>query len=809
MNGPHHSIYRQYSRFLTAGWQIFTGCLPYSRLQPAHNPTYYTMSPKVLLTAIFLFVACLHGYGQGSQLTGLVLNTDSIPIADATVIAQKADSSFVDATVTDAQGRFSLKIPTGAYRLLFRHLNYFNLSIESRSGFTGTAVMQENTNLLQEVTVKAEKPRLKVENGLLSYDLKALAPNSIHSNAFDVLKDIPLIDSDENSLKLNGGMGETSIIINGKLSAMSLSQLYTYLKSLPPEKLEKVEITYNAPPQWHVRGNAINVIVKQTTRYELQGMVQGKWLNQHANSYSGTGSLFASNKTFSYDLIYNYGNNHSLSQNDVKARHTVGEEVYDVRSTDRSTGKSQSHSLYGNIGYTSPRKHALNLSYSGLMTPRIDNRSSATSNLFSDTRARDGGDSYLHDVQLAYNAPFGLRITGEYTRYRNNMLQDMTYLRKEGNTEEAFRYDREQQVSQYSATADMGHQLAHGWGLNYGMRYSHSTNDNRQSYDDRANGGADSYSSSSTTEEDIANAYIGMNKSFWDGKLYVNLSLSAEYSRMNDYKRTDFIPNATVSYRISPKHTLQLAYNSYNWYPSYWEKQDYETHLNEYTTSYGNPQLRPARYDILNLMYVFNNKYVARLSYYRIDNFMVAQSYQSPDELQLIYKTVNLDFTSNLMAMLVIPVQIGKVLSSNLTLTAYNERYKSNDWFGIAYDRNKWAGLFSVYNNIRISQKPDISVNIKAFYRTPTLFGIYDYTDNWGVDAGIKWQFAKEKAVLSFQCYDIFEKTYANMRVNYAKQVQDFDSQKYKRIFALTFTYKFNDYKRGGRGVDTSRFGTR
>ena len=65
------------------------------------------MSPKVLLTAIFLFVACLHGYGQGSQLTGLVLNTDSIPIADATVIAQKADSSFVDATVTDAQGRFS------------------------------------------------------------------------------------------------------------------------------------------------------------------------------------------------------------------------------------------------------------------------------------------------------------------------------------------------------------------------------------------------------------------------------------------------------------------------------------------------------------------------------------------------------------------------------------------------------------------------------------------------------------------------------------------------------------------------------
>ena len=168
-------------------------------------------------------------------------------------------------------------------------------------------------------------------------------------------------------------------------------------------------------------------------------------------------------------------------------------------------------------------------------------------------------------------------------------------------------------------------------------------------------------------------------------------------------------------------------------------------------------------------MYVFNNKYVARLSYYRIDNFMVAQSYQSPDELQLIYKTVNLDFTSNLMAMLVIPVQVGKVLSSNLTLTAYNERYKSNDWFGIAYDRNKWAGLFSVYNNIRISQKPDISVNVKAFYRTPTLFGIYDYTDNWGVDAGIKWQFAKEKAVLSFQCYDIFEKTYANMRVNYER----------------------------------------
>ena len=33
-------------------------------------------------------------------------------------------------------------------------------------------------------------------------------------------------------------------------------------------KLEKVEITYNAPPQWHVRGNAINVSVQEAKQVD-------------------------------------------------------------------------------------------------------------------------------------------------------------------------------------------------------------------------------------------------------------------------------------------------------------------------------------------------------------------------------------------------------------------------------------------------------------------------------------------------------------------------------------------------------------
>lgn len=88
-----------------------------------------------------------------------------------------------------------------------------------------------------------------------------------------------------------------------------------------------------------------------------------------------------------------------------------------------------------------------------------------------------------------------------------------------------------------------------------------------------------------------------------------------------------------------------------------------------------------------------------------------------PDELTLLYKSFNIDYASSLNFTAFIPVSIGKWLSSNLIFVGYNERYKSDDWYGYQYDRNKWAGMVVANNTVNISQKPKISANCLLFYR--------------------------------------------------------------------------------------------
>ena len=100
-------------------------------------------------------------------------------------------------------------------------------------------------------------------------------------------------------------------------------------------------------------------------------------------------------------------------------------------------------------------------------------------------------------------------------------------------------------------------------------------------------------------------------------------------------------------------------------------------------------------------------------------------------------------------------------------------------------------------------------MNLMAFYRTSTIQGIWNLKNNWGVNTGVRYSFAKDRAILGLQCNDIFESMYPRIKVRFNKQYQDINQNFYNRSFILSFTYKFKGYKgdKQEKRVDTSRFG--
>lgn len=80
----------------------------------------------------------------------------------------------------------------------------------------------------------------------------------------------------------------------------------------------------------------------------------------------------------------------------------------------------------------------------------------------------------------------------------------------------------------------------------------------------------------------------------------------------------------------------------------------------------------------------------------------------------------------------------------------------------------------------------------------------------WKVDAGVKWQFGKERCCeLDLKADDIFNRWSPTMTINRAGQDYRMKVRDMARNLKLTFIWRFNGFKPKDSGnIDTSRFGT-
>lgn len=227
------------------------------------------------IISLLVFLLSPQIFSQNVEyITGRTIDNNSIAIEGVAIIMQKADSSFISGTITDKDGRFRIKSVTKPYRLIFQHICYSVNYLMSSKDSIGDVVLDESSSSLNEVAIKAEKPMLKMYDNRLTYDISTIQNRKITSNAHELLKELPSITSlDGHTLTLVGS-SNTTIIISGRISHSNYSQINDYLKTIPLKEVERVEILYNAPPQWHVKGSIINVILKKRSIFSLNRQIQ-------------------------------------------------------------------------------------------------------------------------------------------------------------------------------------------------------------------------------------------------------------------------------------------------------------------------------------------------------------------------------------------------------------------------------------------------------------------------------------------------------------------------------------------------------
>jgi hypothetical protein len=646
---------------------------------------------------------------------------------------------------------------------------------------------------LNEVVVTGEKPQVRGEDGIMVVDLPDIVKDKPVTNILEALGYLPGVTNNNGMIWLTGASNVT-IILNGEATNMPLQNLYQLLYTTPVDRLKNVEVMYSAPAKYHVDGAVINVVLKTPTPLDgLQGQVRAGYNQAHYGSYGGGIAATYATRDWIFDLNYGLSRTRSWSQEETRSNHMLNSQRTLIEDNMRRITRNRSNTVFASVSYRN-----LKLTYNGQIVSDAKGRSLSSGTLgdFTNESEMRSPVNY-HNIALRYAAPFGMTIGGDYTRYSENRSQTLF---KDNNL--LLGSDNNQEINRYHLYLDQEHYIGK-WLLDYGAEYQRSEDHSSQVYTS-----TDNQDFNDRLHEDVASVYAGTQRSF-DRGLSFNISAKGEYYHSKYQHNWNLIPQLGATYYKTPKSIFQLNLSTRRIYPSYWELHGGTSYINDYATVIGNLQLQPyIQYD-MQFSYILRQKYVATLYLQYGDKATVQLPYQSPDALELIYQTINMNYKRVAGLNLYAPFGAGPIWNATATANLFNQREKADEFHDISFDNSKWIFYGSLNNNFKLGQNSPVALSVDFSYISPSLQGIADLSGMWRIDAGIKWQFGKKHCCeLDLKADDIFNKWSPTMTIDHAGQDYQMKVLDMTCNFRLTFIWRFNGFKSKDPSIDTSRFGT-
>lgn len=766
---------------------------------------------KKLLLIIATIIVSINLFAQ--TFSGIVKDTLGEPIYLANVtILSKTDSSLIAGTTTDTSGKFSIDVGHSQNKFIMVSFVGFKSYVADLDKLDQTIVLENDATYLETIEIKAQRQLVKLDEGKLVYDAEVIRQKKVVVSAFDVIVELPTLYTQDGNSILMVGNTTPKIIINGKVSTMNYSTLIDYLKGLPAEKVENVEFSPSAPPEWFVgNGPAINVIIKKEKNYFYSARIGGSYRNYTVNGTELNGSGYFSSPKWDVYLSGKAGYYVNMGRDILDIKHHVTNQnidsVYKIHSESFNINRNKSGNIYSSLTYKFTDSTNISLDYVGNYIPYRRIKMHSENTLTGDSKSINNSDDRMNSITLTYQHSNLFNIGAEYTNYQSNYNQLMQYAEHGMPLAYAFDYDANQVIDRIMGYFNASKTILHGWTIFFGAQYTYTNNDNTQKNISLTNEGSNS-EGNSVIKEHAIKIYGGFRKRFMDGKLFVSVNLKDEYYNNDGYEINDLLPQIKVSYSPNPDH--YFVFDNYNQrdHPSYWNLQDYTTHIDKYQISIGNPYLKPSWANTTSINYYFKQKYQIGLAYIYCDPNLISTPYMRRDTLLLQNELINQQMTQVGMVNLAMPIEIGKRIISRFSTQLRWQQYKDDDWHGEKIDDKFFT--YSIYysTDFILSTKPRVIFNISANYDKDGQGGMKKTSDKWGVSMGLRANLFKDRLFIALNFNDIFETNtpiiYTAQRGQYYRQNYNF----YKRTFFGQITYTFKGYKQiREKGVDTSRFG--
>ena len=688
---------------------------------------------------------------------------------------------------------------------------------------------------IQEVVMT--KKVFKKESDRFVYDVAA-SPVAKGNTAFGLLKETPLVSStDDRTLRI-AGKSNAVIYINGRVTQMDADGLVEFLKNMPAENIQKIEVITMPGSEYNVESTdgIINIVLKKKATDGLNGNLR---LTNEQNYYNATGAGVSLN--YRKDKLGVSANINTSENIDEKYFIlTNGNQNASNRSEGNMTDPNKNLGGYLNIDYQFNDKSSLALTYNS----RANKSNNSTINFFNTTknnltnevqyswtRSKEDARSYNNSVNLNYElktdtlgSKLNLNVAGLlYKRFQTSNNSTFIADRNQNQLDQTLLIEQNQPqiINNFSATADYIKKFKNDFTVALGGNFNRTNTDNDTQYNafDFRTQLSESNPNHFLYEENILGTYVTIEKVFsprFSGKIGTRFeytqsegnSDNAQDERLRNIKRNynKLLPFLSANYAINDNNNISYAFSSRMKRPSFWELNPVKTLLTEFNYTQNNPFVKASSIDSHELTYMYKSSYFLILNHSLIKDAITEVPLQGviDGKNQLRYIRTNFGNNQEMSAMVGMQKSFFKgYLTSNFNIgmqrnvnnASLNEDPITGDIFPV-YENNKSSNslLIQTNNNIRLDKYKTWFLGVNYFYVDKQQIELGQLNQLMSLDLNIKkvwnqWTF-------SLDLDDVL-----NTQQIIVNDIQDngnfntIDQNRYTRGVKLTMVYNFGNQK--------------
>jgi iron complex outermembrane recepter protein len=753
----------------------------------------------------------------------------NLPFANVSLLKGK-DSSLIKIALTDSLGHFEFdKLKPSTYLISVSFVgfkSYFSkkITVDSQTIELSPVILAPLSNL-NEVTVLSKKTFIERKLDRIVVNPEALIANA-GTSALEVLEKSPGIQLDGNGMISLRGRSNVVIFVDDKPTRLSAAALSSYLRGIPSNTIEAIEIMVNPPAKYDAAGNAgvINIRLKKSKLEGFNGnlsmtyaeAIYRRTINSFNFNYRVNKINFFSSVGFIVTPIYQdltlerryFDDNGAL-----KSTFSQNSKLY--------TGRTNTNLKMG-VDYYISKKTSMGVVFSGFYnysdreTPNTGTLKNAVGVIDSTIESLNKqNNKWLNgSINLNFNHKLdkkGSEITAnaDYSYFdfpTNSLLENSIFLPNQAlKSKEILKGDLPATIDIKTAKLDYSTPLKKGGTFEMGVKTSLiKTNNSAEFFNGKDNIFKPNYELTNyfLYDENINAAYVNVNKTVKKWSLQAGLrfektdikgnQLGNAVTKDSSFTRNyaQVFPTFYASRKLDTlgKHQLTFSFGKRIDRPDYQALNPFTYPVDKFTYYSGNPFLRPTFGYNFELAHTYKSIFTTTVLYgYEIDN--ITETIDNRE--RYISRPGNIDnkYTLGFTLDATISPKTVKWLTVQLHTDAMNIQSKGK-LYGL--NLNNQGSYWGFKGSSQIKANKLWTFEISGSYTSAMTLAQFVTIPTWMMRFGAQTKVLKDRGTLRFNLADAFHSYRPGGTINTIKN----SSVTYKSWFdsrglSVVFTYRF------------------